>query len=72
MRKSVRAGPLLVDATANTIYSIKTAFTAGTVYTETPNDSTIPGILGTLDPSTGFLTPVIIGFGKPTGLIYLP
>lgn len=63
---------LLVDATANTIYSIKTTFTAGTIYTETPNDSTIPGILGTLDPTTGFLTPVIIGFGKPTGLMYLP
>lgn len=63
---------LLVDATANTIYSIKTAFTAGVVYTETPNDSTIPGVLATLDPTSGTFIPKIIGFGKPTGLLYLP
>lgn len=63
---------LLVDATANTIYSIKAAFTVGTVYTETPNDSTIPGVLATLDTTSGTFTPKVIGFGKPTGLLYLP
>jgi hypothetical protein len=54
------------------IYSIKAAFTAGTVYTETPNDSTIPGVLATLDTTLGTFTPKAIGFGKPTGLLYLP
>jgi hypothetical protein len=63
---------LLVDASANTIYSIQAAFTLGTVYTETPNDSTIPGVLATLDPTSGTFTPKVIGFGKPTGLLYLP
>jgi hypothetical protein len=63
---------LLVDATANTIYSIKTTFTPGTVYTETPDDSTIPGVLATLDPTMGTFLPKVIGFGKPTGLLYLP
>jgi hypothetical protein len=63
---------LLVDGTANAIYEIHTTFTVGTVFTETPNDSTIPGLFATLDPTTGVLTPKIVGFGKPTGLIFVP
>jgi hypothetical protein len=63
---------LLVDGKANAIYEIHTAFTVGTVFTETPDDSTIPGLLATLDPTTGFLIPKIVGFGKATGLIFVP
>jgi hypothetical protein len=63
---------LLVDGTANAIYEIHTSFVVGTVFTETPNDSSIPGILATLDPTTGSLSPKIVGFGKPTGLIFAP
>jgi hypothetical protein len=63
---------LLVDGTANAIYEIHTTFTVGTVFTETPDDSTIPGILATLNVTTGVLKPTIVGFGKPTGLIFVP
>ena len=52
------AGQLLVvDGAANTIYAVRTAFTVGSVYTETPDDSTIPGLLGTLDLTTGNVVP---------------
>jgi hypothetical protein len=63
---------LLVDGKANAIYEIHTSFTVGTVFTETPDDSSIPGLLATLDPTTGFLVPKIVGFGKATGLIFVP
>ncbi len=67
-------GTLLVaDATANTIYAIRSNFTPGTVYTETPDDSTpIPGIVATVDLATGVLRPVVLGFKKPTGLLFVP
>jgi hypothetical protein len=63
---------LLVDGTANAIYEIHTTFTVGTVFVETPDDSSIPGMLATLNPTSGALTPKIVGFGKPTGLIFVP
>lgn len=66
-------GPLLmVAATANTTYSIRTPFIVGRVFTETPNASSVPGLVRTVDVKAGFLTPVIIGFGKPTGLLFVP
>ena len=45
---------------------------AGTVYTEAPDDSGVVGFLGTVDLTTGFVKPVMIGFGKATGLAYVP
>jgi hypothetical protein len=67
------SGKLLVaDATTNAIWSITGTFTPGTVYTEAPNDSGVASFLGTLDLSTGTITPVGIGFGKPTGLAFIP
>ncbi len=70
--KSATGYLLVADAIANTIYTIKSNFTPGTVYTETPDDSTIPGIVGTVDLATGFVRPVILGFKKPTGMIFVP
>ena len=67
------AGQLLVvDGKANTIYAVRTTFTVGSVYTETPDDSSIPGLLATLDLTTGNVAPKIIGFKKPTGLLFVP
>jgi hypothetical protein len=68
---STKGRLFLVDATSNTIYTIRTKFAVGTVYTETPNDSTVPGVFGTVDLTTGNLIPQIIGFGKPTGLLFV-
>jgi sugar lactone lactonase YvrE len=69
---------LLVDGGTNTIYSIRTKLQS--VYTETPNDSGVVGLFGTLDLSsstatsidTGIVTPVVIGFNKATGLALFP
>ena len=69
---SSRGQLLVADASRNTIYSVTAPFTPGTVYTETPNDSSIPSIVGVLDPHTGFISPVIIGLGSPSGLAFAP
>lgn len=63
---------LVVDGSANVIYSLRANFTSGTVYTEAPNDSGVNSFVGAIDLSTGFITPVAIGFGSPTGLFFLP
>jgi len=63
---------LVVDGTANVIYTIRADFTKGTVYTEAPDDSAVNGFVGTIDLTTGFITPIAIGFGKATGLLFIP
>jgi hypothetical protein len=63
---------LLVDGKTNAIYEIHTTFTVGTVFTAIPYDSTLPGILATVDLTSGVLSPKIIGFNNPTGLIFVP
>lgn len=66
-------GQLLVaDGTTNTIYSVRTTFVPGTVYTETPDDSSIASMVGTLNLTTGVVSPQIIGFKKATGLLFVP
>ena len=62
---------LVVDGTTNTIYSIR-AQKLQSVYTETPDDSGVSGLFGTLNLSTGIVTPVVIGFKKATGLALFP
>jgi hypothetical protein len=63
---------LLADGTTNAIWQITGTFSPGTVYTETPDDSSVVGLLATLSLSSGTLTPVGIGFKKPTGLAFIP
>jgi len=66
-------GDLLVtDGTTNTIYAVRTTFVPGTVYTQTPDDSSIASMVGTVDLKTGVVSPKIIGFGKATGLLFVP
>jgi hypothetical protein len=50
----------------------------GDVYTQTPDDSGVGGVVGLLDlagakASVGYaiIKPVVIGFGKPTGMLFL-
>jgi hypothetical protein len=68
--RSSHGSLFVVDATANTTYILRDAFTRGTTYTETPNDSGVAGLVGIVDPATGIVTPVAIGFGKPTGMAW--
>ncbi len=65
---------LVVDGKANTIYAVtldKTDFTNGTIYTEAPSDSGVAGFVGKVDPKTGIVTPVIVGFTSPTGMAFM-
>lgn len=62
----------VVDAALDAISVLRTAFMAGVVYTETPNDSGVASFVGTVELTTGTITPVAIGFVKPTGLLFVP
>jgi hypothetical protein len=62
----------VVDAGKNAIYTIKWSGPKGTVFTEAPNDSGVIGFVGTIDMTTGFITPLSTGWSKPTGLIFVP
>lgn len=67
-----RAGTLYVaDSSTNVIYTVRGPLDPGTIYTETPSDSSLPGIVGTVDPKTGTVTPLITGFTSPSGLIFV-
>jgi hypothetical protein len=68
---SAKGELLVVDGKANTIYAVRGPFVPGTVYTETPDDSSISSMLGTIDLTTGVVSPKIIGFIKATGLLFL-
>ena len=66
---------IIVDGKQNTIYTAtidKTGFTPNTIYTEAPADSGVAGFVGTVNPKTGTITPVIIGLTSPTGLGFIP
>ncbi len=70
---TAKAGRLfVVDAKRNAVYVITAAFAPNTIYTQTPNDSGVAGFVGTVDPTTGIATPIAIGFGKATGLLFAP
>ncbi|MBJ7608927.1 MAG: hypothetical protein JF887_05790 [Candidatus Dormibacteraeota bacterium] len=62
----------VVDAGKNAIYTIKWSGPKGTVFTEAPNDSGVAGFVGTIDTTTGFISPVSTGWTKPTGLMFVP
>jgi hypothetical protein len=44
----------------------------GTVYTQAPDDSGVVGFVGVINMTTGFVTPVVVGFAHPTGMIFVP
>jgi hypothetical protein len=69
------AGRLLVadGVSGNTFWISKdTAFAAGSIYTQSPNDSGVDNFVATIDPKTGFITPFAVGFTKATGMIFVP
>jgi sugar lactone lactonase YvrE len=64
-------GRLLVsDGTSGNTYWINAY--PGTVYTEAPDDSGVVGFVGVVSSATGFVIPVVIGFQKATGMIFVP
>ncbi len=63
---------LVVDASGQTYWISASHFVPGAVYTEAPSDSGVGGFVGLVDLSTGFVTPIIVGFGSPSGLLFVP
>jgi hypothetical protein len=65
-------GRLLVVDGGGITYWISGTFNAGDVYTQAPNDSGIDNFVATINMTTGFETPIAIGFQKATGLAFVP
>ena len=64
---------LVTDGVTNRVYWITPShFTPGTVYTEAPNDSGVVDFVGVVDLSTGIITPIVIGFGQASGMLFVP
>jgi hypothetical protein len=62
----------VVDKTLNAIYLVRSSkFVVGTAYTEAPSDSGVNNFVGTVNLTTGLVTPVLTGFSNPTGLIFV-
>ncbi len=63
---------LVVDGGGSTYWISKdTAFTAGSIYTQAPNDSGVTNFVGTVSTATGFVTPIAVGFTKATGMVFV-
>lgn len=62
----------IVDGKTNTTYRTSGSFVPGTAFTEATSDAIVASFVGTLDQSTGQITPVIIGLRRPTGLLFVP
>jgi len=63
----------VVDSAKDSTYIVRAdAFVPGTTYTIAPSDSGVAGFLGTVDLTTGIITPVLVGFTSPTGLLFVP
>jgi hypothetical protein len=62
----------IVDAKNNTIWKMSGTFAPNTLFAEAPSDSGVAGFVGTIDLSSGTISPVAIGFGSPTGLAFIP
>lgn len=69
-------GTLFVaDSTLNVIYSIEATFPRGTDFAEAPLGAPVQSFVGSLDPNTGYLTPLLTvrdGILDPTSLIFVP
>jgi hypothetical protein len=63
---------LITDGTSGNTYWLSTTFKPGSVYTQTPDDSGVAGLVAHVDPTSGTISAVAIGFGKPTGMIFVP
>jgi hypothetical protein len=62
---------LVVDGASGVTYWINGNFANGDIYTQSPNDSGVDNFVATINPATGFETPIAIGFGKATGMVFV-
>jgi hypothetical protein len=61
----------VVDAGSNKITTISGPFTPGTLFVGVPSDSGVAGFVGTVNLTTGTITPVATGFSSPKGLLFI-
>lgn len=64
---------LVVDHDTNTTYKLTKdgGFDRGQSYSQAPKGSPVAGVVGTFDPRTGNLSPVVTGLVSPTGLLFV-
>jgi hypothetical protein len=62
----------VTDNKGNAIDTITSTFPTGTVFVAAPSGSGVQGFVGTLDLTTGTITPIATGFGSPQGLLFVP
>ena len=66
-------GCLLVADNASGVFSVcSSSWVPGAPITDSPNDATVISFVGTLDMSSGQITPLITGIGNPHGMAFLP
>jgi hypothetical protein len=65
-------GRLLVVDGGRVTYWISGVFAKGAIYRQSPNDSGVDNFVATVNPTTGFDTPIAIGFAKVTGMVFAP
>jgi hypothetical protein len=67
------SGRLFVaDGGRNAIYTLQWKGARGTVITQAPNDSGVISFVGTVNMTTGAVLPIVTGFVKPTGMVFVP
>jgi hypothetical protein len=71
---TAHAGTLLLnDNTTGSTYALRShTFTPGTIFVSTANDAGVPGIVGSLNLTTGQISPIAIGFTNPHDLHFIP
>ena len=62
----------ITDTASNTIYSVTGTFKKGTAFVSAPNDAGVAGFVGTVDLTTGIITPFVTGMNSPHGLLFVP
>lgn len=61
-----------MDTAQNITYeATASSWPLGQVWAEAPSDSGVASFVGTLDITTGSVRPVLVGFGSPSGLIWV-
>jgi hypothetical protein len=66
-------GCMIVADGNSGVYSVcSSIWVPGAPYSAAPNDSTVIGFVGTLNPSNGQLTPIIVGIANPHGMGFIP
>lgn len=67
-----RGTMFVVSDTQNVVYRVTSTFKVGTVYVAAGHGAPVSGFVGTMDLTTGYITPVIAGVDGATGFAFAP